>query len=90
MCRQQVVYISGCFIATAAYGTPMTEEIKVLRSWRDQALLTNRGGRTLVKIYYMISPSIASHIRGSETKRRVFRTLIDPIIKHLRKRIHVI
>jgi len=87
MCRQQVVS-SACFIATAAYGTPMTKEIEVLRSWRDQALITNKSGRTFVKIYYKISPQIANHIRDSETRRRVVRILLAPIVKHLKKRMY--
>ena len=39
---------TGCFIATAAYGTPMAEEIQILREVRDGYLLTNTAGRALV------------------------------------------
>jgi hypothetical protein len=34
-----------CFIATSAYGTPMAEEIQILREFRDEYLLTNRWGK---------------------------------------------
>ncbi len=34
----------GCFVATAAYGTPLASEIDPLRIWRDGMLLDNALG----------------------------------------------
>ncbi len=51
-----------CFIATAAYDTPMAHEIEILREFRDQYMLTNRAGQLLVELYYSVSPPIALFI----------------------------
>jgi hypothetical protein len=49
----------GCFIATAAFGSPMEEQVKILRDFRDRFLLTNSVGKVFVDIYYACSPFIA-------------------------------
>jgi len=51
-----------CFIATAAYGTAMAQEIGILREFRDGYLLTNRLGQALVDLYYDVSPPVAQFI----------------------------
>ncbi len=43
---------SGCFIATAIYGTPVAKEIKDLCKFRDRILLKDPLGRGFVKFYY--------------------------------------
>jgi hypothetical protein len=50
---------SGCFIATAAYGTATAEQVDVLRAFRDQVLLQSALGSQFVAWYYQASPPVA-------------------------------
>ena len=62
-----------CFIATAAYGTPMAKEVDLLRQFRDELLLSNPGGRAFVAAYYKLSPPIAEFISHHHLLRTVVR-----------------
>jgi len=71
----------GCFIATAAYGTPTAEQIDVLREFRDIVLLESTTGSQFVALYYQLSPPVADFISGSSFLRTLVRELlIDPIV----------
>jgi hypothetical protein len=70
----------GCFIATAAYGTPMAEEIGILREFRDEYLLTNVVGRVLVDIYYRVSPPIAEFITEHPSLKPIVRAGLLPAV----------
>ena len=71
----------GCFIATAAYGTPTAEQIDVLREFRDVVLLKSTAGSQLVVLYYQFSPPIADFIAGNDILRTLVRELlVDPIV----------
>ena len=77
---------SPCFIATAAYGTPLHEDIDVLRDFRDEYLMTNPIGREFVKIYYTVSPPIADVIRENEGLRTIVREgLVKPLVYILKE-----
>jgi uncharacterized repeat protein (TIGR01451 family) len=72
---------SPCFIATAAYGSALHEDINVLRDFRDEYLMTNPAGRTFVKIYYSTSPPLAEVIRDNEGLRTAVRDgLVKPLV----------
>jgi hypothetical protein len=69
-----------CFIATAAYGTAMAEEVQILREFRDRYLLTNSVGQRLVDIYYSISPPIADFITEHPRLKPVVRVGLMPVV----------
>jgi putative CocE/NonD family hydrolase len=69
-----------CFIATAAYGTPMAEEIQILREFRDEYLLTNSVGRALVDVYYRVSPPIAEFITEHPSLKPIVRAGLLPVV----------
>ncbi|MFH1459039.1 MAG: CFI-box-CTERM domain-containing protein [Candidatus Omnitrophota bacterium] len=70
----------GCFIATAAFGTKMAKEVKILCEFRDRYLLTNYWGTQFVKFYYKNSPPIADYIRQKEGLRSMIRFCLKPLI----------
>ncbi len=72
--------VSPCFVATAAYGTPMAEEIGALRRFRDRQLLSHPLGRAFVSVYGVVGPEAAAVIRENETLRSVTRMVLEPIV----------
>jgi len=77
---------SGCFIATACYGDYNSEEVLVLREFRDNVLLNSLVGRVFVKFYYLISPPIANIIEKSSILKTFIRNwFLSPIIRNLKK-----
>ena len=70
----------GCYIATAAYGTPLDPAVRLLREFRDRRLLTNAIGRSFVGAYYRWSPAAARAIARTPALRILTRALLVPVI----------
>jgi hypothetical protein len=77
---------SWCFIATAAYGSPMAPELDLLRTWRDVELSSMYLGRTFIEVYYRLSPPIARFIEKRDVFRLIVRTLLVLPITILKNR----
>lgn len=76
----------GCFIATAAYGTPFASDINVLRRFRDSYLVHRKWGKKLVSMYYTLSPPIADFIAKSEPLKKIVRTFLSPVVETFKRR----
>ena len=70
----------GCFIATAAWGTPLDPHVRSLRRFRDRVLLRTAPGRALVSLYYRFSPPLAEYIAARPAARVVARAVLWPLV----------
>lgn len=69
-----------CYVATAAWNTPLAPAVTWLRTYRDTRMLTNDGGRALVDLYDVVGPEAAALVRTSPWLRGVVRWLLFPMI----------
>lgn len=75
-----VLESNNCFIATAAYGSPMASQVETFRQFRSRYLLKTMWGKAFVRFYYENSPPIANFIAQSETLRAVSRLALWPLL----------
>ena len=73
---------SGCFVATAAYGSSFIKEIRVLCCIRDNILSQNRLGIMFVQFYYLISPPISKFVATHPSFASAIRYVISGFSKY--------
>lgn len=74
-----------CFIATAAYGSPLAPEVVLLQNFRDTYLSRSALGEKFIRAYYRSSPSLAAWIRHNAAGRFFTRCLLTPLIWIIKK-----
>jgi uncharacterized repeat protein (TIGR02543 family) len=69
-----------CFIATAAYDSPLHPYVRILRDFRDKYFISNKIGRKLVGLYYKHSPFVANLITKHKALKVAIRISLLPMI----------
>jgi len=77
--------VSTCFVATAAWGSPLQKDVSLLRRFRDRALRRVAIGEILVESYYTFGPGLAALIRPSDPLRSLARTALGPVVSFARE-----
>lgn len=69
-----------CFIATAAFGSPLHPYLDELRWFRDTFLKTTALGSRFVESYYLTSPKYAASLEGSPEWKPLVQAALLPLV----------
>jgi len=76
--------VDACFIATAAYGSVLANDVEMLRHVRDTMLRTNVIGELGVETYYTFGPALAGLVGDSELLRASARAALAPVVADMK------
>ena len=75
---QKFTQLSGCFVATAAYGSALEPEVAALRRARDRLRAASPLFATAADLYYRSGPAAAAVVGESALAKGVARRVIGP------------
>lgn len=77
---------TGCYIATCVYGSYDCPQVWTLRRFRDNTLASTWYGRSFVKLYYAISPSLVKWFGNTNIFKKVCRKPLEYLVDRLHKK----
>ena len=77
---------SGCYVATAVYGSYDCPQVWTLRRYRDNELARTWYGRAFIHTYYAISPTIVKYFGDTAWFKNFWRGKLDCMVKDLQSR----
>jgi hypothetical protein len=82
---RDVAEVDWCFVATAAYGSIMANDVEMLRHFRDAMLKNTVMGELFVETYYTFGPAVAGVVGESDLLRATARAVLAPIVSAVRR-----
>lgn len=77
---------SGCFIATAAFGSSLAQQVTAFQNFRDSVLIKNSWGQWLIRFYERISPPFAKFITLHKHIRWLTRKILLCLLRFIPKK----
>ncbi len=71
--------LSGCFVATAAYGSALAPDVDAMRQVRDRVRPASTLFAVATDLYYSTGPAAAQVLKRSDTARALVRRLLAPV-----------
>ena len=71
--------LTGCFVATAAWGSALAPDVAAMRKVRDRLRPQSTMFAVATDLYYRSGPAAAEVLRRSDTARALIRRLLGPI-----------
>jgi hypothetical protein len=71
--------LTGCFVATAAWGSALAPDVAAMRKVRDQLRPRSTMFAVATDLYYRSGPAAAEVLRRSDTARALVRRFLGPI-----------
>ena len=75
---------SGCYIATAVYGSYNCPEVWTLRRFRDNTLDATWYGRAFIQTYYAVSPTLVKWFGETSWFKELWRKPLDKLVASLK------
>lgn len=75
--------VSGCYVATAVYGSYDCAEVWTLRRFRDDTLASTWYGRAFIKTYYAISPTLVKWFGNTQWFKKMWKPTLDKMVRNL-------
>lgn len=82
---EEYVPSSGCYVATAVYGSYDCPQVWTLRRYRDTKLAKTWYGRCFIYTYYAISPTIVKWFGDTNWFKKIWRGKLDSMVNKLNK-----
>ena len=77
---------SGCYVATCVYGSYDCPQVWTLRRYRDYTLAETWYGRTFIRTYYAISPTLVKLFGETEWFKNFWKGKLDHIVAGLQEK----
>lgn len=77
--------VDACFIATAAYGSLMANDVADLRHVRDSLLSRTVFGELAIETYYTFGPAVAGVVGESDMLRSIARAALSPLVARVKR-----